>query len=244
MAIEKHWKSISPVNFTSDGSSYGEIQVTSTKHFRVKQQVIVKSSTQPAITLEIKRVTSTTAMVLGDKGNINNRYNLSAYLASESAIVYAKEQPRNEIPQKEYERACFEEEPVVAKRTILVDKLGNLIDEDNPLPTDATLENASIEIQYPSAGNIQNVAVSNPLTEEEITLPNDTSKFEIQIRGHEDSFRLAFASGETSTNYIYVQRGNSYESPMLNVPDNSKIYVASERKSSLIFEIISWKDPI
>ena len=43
------------------------------------------------------------------------------------------------MPVEEINRAVYEEEPTVALRNVLVDKHGNKIDSNNPLPTTATI---------------------------------------------------------------------------------------------------------
>ena len=79
-------------------------------------------------------------MIVGPQtGNINSFTNLSAYTLALSAQVFANEQRRPTITADEFERATYEEEPTVAKRTILVDEFGNKITTANPLPTSATI---------------------------------------------------------------------------------------------------------
>jgi hypothetical protein len=163
MAREKKWRSIAPRNFTSNGSPNGVIQLASTRYFKVKQAVIVKSSTQPDLFLEVKDVLNQTTLVVGAKGsNMKNFADLSAYLVADSASIEAPEQTRPSIPEKEFERAVFEEEPTVAKRVIQVDEWGVPYSAQNPLPInidgDISIDNLNVELthldNFPNPGDV------------------------------------------------------------------------------------------
>jgi hypothetical protein len=52
-------------------------------------------------------------------------------------FVYAVVQDRPSIAPADYERAVYAEEPIVAKRVIMVDEFGNYYNEDNPFPINA-----------------------------------------------------------------------------------------------------------
>ena len=134
MAIEKKWESIPVRLFVANGGTEGQVTLQSTIDFKVKQRVIIKGLSVPDLHLEVKRVVSETILWVGKPGDIDFRENLSSYLASTSTIE-AHEQPRNAIPDKEYERAVYAEEPIVAKRNILVDRLGRYFHSLNPFPS-------------------------------------------------------------------------------------------------------------
>lgn len=127
MAIEKRWKSVSPQQFVVDNALIGKITVTDATLFKVKQQVVINSSTVPSRDdLEIKRISDRITIFLGPKtGNIDSRINLSQYLPTDTPIIYANEQQRSKIPEQEIERLTYEEEPVVARRVIQVDEIGS-----------------------------------------------------------------------------------------------------------------------
>jgi hypothetical protein len=75
-------------------------------------------------------------LILGPENKgINTRSDVSAYTTALNATVEASEQNRPSIPPADYERAVYEEEPIVAKRVIGVDRYGELYSEDNPMPT-------------------------------------------------------------------------------------------------------------
>lgn len=137
---EKRLKAVSPVAFTANGTSTGQITLSSTSGFKVKQVVILKSNTLAPANFEVKRVDSGTVAYLGlVGGKITDRVDLSMYLVADGANISASEQTRPSIPEQEIERLTYEEEPTVARRTILVDEFGNKITEANPLPVDATI---------------------------------------------------------------------------------------------------------
>lgn len=134
MAFEKRWESVPPTNFTSNGTAQGIVTIAATFGFKVKQKVFVASSTQTTLFLEVKRVLSLTQLIVGPEGKITDTADISLYTSADTANLYALEQPRPSIPQTEYERAVFEEEPTVAKRVVFVDQLGDFYDDANPLP--------------------------------------------------------------------------------------------------------------
>lgn len=163
MAREKKWRAITPKSFTSDGTSNGSIQLASTRGFKVKQAVIVKSTTQLDLFLEVKDVLNQTTLIVGAKGsNMKDFADLSGYLVADSASIQAPEQTRPSIPEKEYERAVFEEEPTVAKRVIQVDEWGVPYSAQNPLPInidgDISIDNLNVELthldNFPNPGDV------------------------------------------------------------------------------------------
>lgn len=136
MAFERKWEQVLPVNLISDGGENGLITVSSTDGFKVKQIAVLKADNVPTINVQIKRVISPTQMYVGPSGsNIESRSDVSQYTVALNASIEAAEQERPNIPQVEHERAVYEEEPVLAKRVVLVDKFGGRIDEENPIPS-------------------------------------------------------------------------------------------------------------
>ena len=134
---EKRWKSVPPQAFTSDGTARGQLTVADASLFKVKQIITLSASAQPNISLEVKSVDSITLMHIGPIGGSIKAYtDISAYTVLASAFIFANEQERSSVPEQSVERFTYEEEPTVARRVILVDKLGNKIDQDNPLPVD------------------------------------------------------------------------------------------------------------
>lgn len=140
MFVEKKRLGVSPRPLTVDGSVHGLVHVSDARGFYVKQKVYLKSATQPDLLVEIKRFNSLTSFYVGPlppDGKIKDRTDVSAYTVADGASIGASEQDRPGIKEDEHERAVYMEEPVVAKRTILVDELGALYGKDNPIPVSA-----------------------------------------------------------------------------------------------------------
>lgn len=136
MAIERKLGLVSPVLFTSNGTAGGLVTVPDTKGFVVKAQVILTADTLPTIQLEIKRVLSSTQFLVGEKGKIEQRANIQAYTTALNSSIYQPEQDRPGIILEQHERAVYAEEPIMAKRNILVDEYGNYFSRENRLPVD------------------------------------------------------------------------------------------------------------
>lgn len=137
--LEKRLGAVSPQVFTANGGTNGVITIADTSPFRVKQEVFLSATSLPSLNdIEVKVVLSSTQLAVGPKsGNINARTDVSAYTTSLGAFIAANEQKRPSIPFEEFTRATYEEEPVVATRVVPVDQLGNIRNQDNPLPIKA-----------------------------------------------------------------------------------------------------------
>jgi hypothetical protein len=130
MAREKSYERIDPVYFTADGQENGIITVESVNCFKVKMivQIYAKGvSPTDGSRFMIKRVLNETQMIIGpaDKTALHLKTDMTAYTVANEAFVEFAPTDRPNIPMEDYERAVYEEEPVVAKRVISVDKLGN-----------------------------------------------------------------------------------------------------------------------
>ena len=77
---EKRLYAVSPQPLISNGTTLGRVQVTDACDlFVVGQLVILESSTQPAITLKVKRIPDDTTLLLGpDNEPVQNYSNVSA----------------------------------------------------------------------------------------------------------------------------------------------------------------------
>jgi hypothetical protein len=141
--FEKRFAAVPAQVFTADGGANGSVSIADVRLFKVKQQVVITATGQTNLELEVKRIVNSTSMIVGPiAGNINAFTNLSAYTTAAGASIFANEQRRPTITSDDFERAVYEEEPVVAKRVILVDELGNKYDDNNPLPTSASFTGA------------------------------------------------------------------------------------------------------
>lgn len=138
--FEKRWAAVSPQLFTSNGTANGQLTVLDSSVFKVKQQVNISANAQPNLNLEIKSILDDVTILVGPPAaNIFTYSDISAYTVAGGANIWAIEQKRSSVPVEEINRAVYEEEPVVATRTILVDKHGDKYDSNNPLPVDATI---------------------------------------------------------------------------------------------------------
>jgi len=159
MAIERTWTSVPARLLTLDGNAYGELTIESTSGFRVKQQVLLESTALSTLTLEVKRVVSSTVILLGEPNKgISNRVDLSAYLVTDFSTLRAPEQSKNKVPKDDQRDATYEREPVVARRVFNVDEFGNPFNNNNPLPTKPGLDRNSYRIPklaYDSGFNLQ-----------------------------------------------------------------------------------------
>ena len=139
--FEKRLPLVSVQAFTANGDTLGRVTTTQAQNFKVKRQVILSSNTVSQQRLEVKRVESATVLYVGPISTpITTRSDISAYLVVDSASIQAPEQPRPSIPEQEIERLTYEEEPVIARRVVLVDELGNKINDANPLPVTAAVD--------------------------------------------------------------------------------------------------------
>jgi len=135
MAIERKWEAVASQNLTADGTTDGVLTIANAGAFKVGQIIQLGSAAQPTVSFKVKRIPNGTTLQVGpDKTNINERSDVSAYLAADAAFVRALEQNRPNIAPDDVDRATYEEEPTVARRIIPVDILGRPVTEDNPLP--------------------------------------------------------------------------------------------------------------
>lgn len=138
---EKRLKIVPLQNFATNGTLDGKFTLSDASLFKVKQKVVIIATSLPNLELEVKKIEEdgVTIYVGPIKGSIDSRSDLSLYTTAAAAAIFANEQPRPSIPEQEIERLTYEEEPVVARRIVIVDELGRKINQDNPLPTTATL---------------------------------------------------------------------------------------------------------
>lgn len=127
---EKKFKAIPPQAFTSNGTNNGALTVSDPSIFKVKMLVRLTANTLQDLDLEIKRIENDGTIFVGEVGKpIDQRADISSYTTVLGASIgWPEDQRRPTIIADEHERAVFEEEPVVAKRVVLVDKLGQKID--------------------------------------------------------------------------------------------------------------------
>lgn len=239
MAIEKKWLEIPVRLFTMDGTSNGLVTLSTTSNLKVKQTVLIKATGEVELSLEIKRVISSTQLYVGFKGRPIGEYaDLSAYTTAKNSYLRAPEQNRPAIPATEHERAVYEEEPTVAKRVFVVDKYGDGIDEDNPFPVLATISDNAPKNRFTyrkiyTTANIENSQV----------LPENTKKLYVNISSDKKA-RLKVSLVENGTidnmvnDYITLEVGCSYFREGLRLTGKTLYYQAN--RDNLVIEIEAW----
>jgi hypothetical protein len=156
--MEKRLAAVPPQLFTANGGSDGIIEVASTDYFVVKQKVYLSANTLPNLdNLEIKKILNETQLVVGpETGNIESIADVSLYTVTLSATIAANIQKRPSIPFEEFMRAIYQEEPTVAMRTFLVDKLGRHYTNENPFPINASVSIGDVNVQLTHQDNSPN----------------------------------------------------------------------------------------
>lgn len=148
--FEKRYAAVPPVLFTADGTTNGTVMVAgdACSAFKVKQEILISALSLPTLTLEVKEITDDNTILVGIKGAITLRFDISAYTLMGAASISANEQKRPAIDFAELQRAMYEEEPTVAQRSVLVDECGNRINNNNPLPVafDGTVSIGDVSI--------------------------------------------------------------------------------------------------
>lgn len=175
---ERRWDGIPESPLTANGQEDGIITVEDTAYYKAKMYVVLKSDTHQPVRYQIQRVLSRTQMIIGltpqefaerrkKQKNTLRIVDATRWLVSDNATIEAPEQERPNIPHEDYERAVYEEEPVMAKRIVPVNEYGQINSPDNPLYTQLSdgdinigTVNAEVEVQLnhrdndPDAGDV------------------------------------------------------------------------------------------
>lgn len=164
MKLAKSWGEVPPTPLTVDGNTLGIIKISSTIDFYSQQIIVLKSNTQERVDLTVKTVIDSTTIELGLRGILNSKIpDLSNFLVSDSAVIWAPLQPRSDITFDDYMRHMYEEEPIVGWRSLLIDSSGNHIDKTNPLQVQLagdsiTIDKLNVKLtaqdNIPTAGDI------------------------------------------------------------------------------------------
>jgi len=237
--FEKRFPSVPPQSLVANGTSLGKLSIPDACAFKVKQQVVLTSLTQQSLRLEVKRVENQNDLFLGPisdhqhKSSISERTDISAYTVADSASIYAEEQKRSNIPEQEVERLTYEEEPTVARRVVIVDKLGDKIDSSNPLPVAATVILTNV-----ATPSLFNVSCPNAGVEYSQLLPNNTAQIQLKARNSQAKLQLAWISGTTSTTFLTLTPGSIYTLDSVKLT-NKTVYFNSSKDNTIV-EILTW----
>ena len=153
MASERTLKPVSQL-LVANGTINGILTVASSKYFKVKAKVVLRSNTQPTISLEVKSVPNKTTIIVGPCGDILARTDVSMYTVADNASVKQDAQKRPAIAQGDIDRFTFSEEPTVARRVVQVDEFGDIYGSDNPLPVSAELSVENLDISLTAHDNV------------------------------------------------------------------------------------------
>jgi hypothetical protein len=137
MGFERTLSPVSPILFTANGGTEGQITLVTTLGLFVKQQVLLNATGLPQLNVQVKRVLSDTQILVGFPAfNINHRIDVSAYTVVLGANLSAVEQPKSVLPMEERIQASYIQEPSNSWRVTPVDSFGNSINSTNPLPVE------------------------------------------------------------------------------------------------------------
>jgi hypothetical protein len=123
-----------PLAFTADGGVQGMVTVSSVYHLKLGAFVLISANNLSPVRLQIKKILSNTQLIVGVDGDINNRYDISAYTVALNGFLLQPEQGKVDVEDGQIHKFVFEHGPTNAFRNILVNRLGNAFDENNPIP--------------------------------------------------------------------------------------------------------------
>lgn len=148
--FEKRWAELPPQSLIANGTADGQLQILDAYKLRVKQIIFLKSNTQlAALKVQVKRVIAPTIFFVGRlEEDIDDRVDVSAYTVADAAFIFNTDpnQPRPKIGPEDWSRAIYEEEPVVALRTVMVDRGGRFIGSSADAPFYVQLSDGSVNI--------------------------------------------------------------------------------------------------
>lgn len=204
---EKKWDAVPNQSILANGGTEGQIVVPDSTLFRVKQKVFLKSDAQQSRELIINGISKTGVLRLGKKGGaITDSEDLSDFLTADNAVIWAERQDRSAITPNDYERAVYDEEPVMAKRVTQVDPMGNKYSVTNPMPvrlSDGDINigtvNGELEVQLshqdgePDSGDVHDsVRIGDGVNEATITKAAIGTKTGLNVNSINDAFSKPF----------------------------------------------------
>jgi hypothetical protein len=227
---EKKWPSVilTPISVANH-----IVTVPSVLGLHVKQIVVLLATGEDPQEFEIKRILSETQLRVGPKdGGRMNEY--SNPIQFNGGTLAMSEQNRNPMASEIVLRAVYEEEPAVALRTILIDRLGDYYSVDNPVP---------VQVINTTGTNldplITNIPVPLAATEQSFTFPLNTRKFLMKVRGGYATVRLSYVAGETATNWLTMDVGCEYTEENGTNYGGKTVYFRLD-KPSKVMEILTW----
>lgn len=147
--FEKRLAQLSPRLITVDGTADGTLQIDDAFLLKAKQTLLLKSSTQTTVKVQVKRVLSPTLFIVGPIDGVDDTIlDVSNFTVADAAYVSNPDahQLRPEISPEDFTRAVYDELPVKAIRTVLVDRGGQYIGSDPNSPFYVQLTDGSVNI--------------------------------------------------------------------------------------------------
>lgn len=212
------WEQKLPTAFTSDGTSKGIVTIGLTYGFYVGMKCTIRSLSQPAKIVQVKKFISRTQLLVGpDDGNINRYSAIDFYTVADGATIEAVEQPVegvvNTVGSGDIWTTVLEYWPIGAVRTIGVDQAGDYYTPSNPFPV--TVVDETVALYTPTIVNT--IAPATPDTEFTITAPSSVRQFTIKVRDSASKFKLAYSAGASGIQYLSISRGATYTVENINI---------------------------
>lgn len=107
-------------------------------------------------------------------------------------------------------------------------------------PVSSGILSGEVDIKNPNTIEMINTTIVTKNVEITQTLPDDTKRYTINVREGRGQLRLAFASGETATNYKTIRRGFIWDSYEVDVANSTDIYLLSTQ-DNVVVEITVWR---
>jgi len=99
---------------------------------------------------------------------------------------------------------------------------------------------AEIDVEHPNICQIINKTIVTKNVEVSQLLPDATQRYKIRVRDDKAQLKLAFGVGETSTDYLTIDRGFIWDSHEMDLPNSSTIYLKSTQ-NNIVVEIKAWR---
>lgn len=192
MNSERNLNAVSPILFTADGSSTGQITLTSVLGLWVGQKVFVQAPLLPSLEVKVRSIISNTQILVGpnSKGWFNTPIDVSAYTLDAGSFLYANAQPKAVISMEDRLYGSYNQEPINGWTVKPVDSFGNSFDSTNPLPVTVTSNGGAgdITVQYDSNSNpIKYSFYSNAILQKYIVVTYDSNSNPINYQTYNAS---------------------------------------------------------
>lgn len=207
MAFENKWDAIPARILIADGGIQGQISLESTRGLYSGHKVILKATGQDGKQVEVLRVLNETDLIV----NVS----VVEYTLAGNATLEALEQPKATNSKQESENAVYAREPIVAKRVIPVDELGNYYNDDNPLPT--TNQDAKDSVVKNFYDEVASVPTASPVTVTSYTVPpgviaflqrveasgGNVATYEVLVNNNKEAKRRTYFGADLTTEFNF-----------------------------------------